>query len=422
MAEPAADPDTSARGALHPSPSAATASPTGLVLSDRQEQILRAVCRDFIVTGVDVASAALVRRHGFRWSSATLRQELAALERMGLLRRAHRSAGCSPTEAGLRCYVASLPSGRTAQPELITAVDRSLQRLREDPSRGMRAAVCVLSEASGCLAVSFLGTARDRRIAQVDVVPLVGPRALVVLALEGGATHVQPVELDELRATDPGAAQRALQERLRWLCVGRTLPEARETLLRRLHEHEAQVDRLLAHALRVALSLCAVSPLDPLWLSVAGQPTLARTVADAHHLGDVLTLLEDDQRLAELLEQLLPASCGDDVPRARVHVGVRALLDGLYRAARPSEAAGLVDGGVPPGAAGDGPRRGDDAGPGLSLVGCRVPVAGVGPEPGDGGGPNRGIVAILGPARMDYAAMIPLVEYAARALAARMCA
>jgi heat-inducible transcriptional repressor len=380
-----------------------------LALSDRQDQILRAVCRDFIMTGDDVASAALVRRHGFRWSSATLRQELAALERMGLLCRAHRSAGCSPTDAGLRYYVSALPPGRVAQPELISAVDRSLQRLRDDPSRGMRAAVCVLSEVTGCLAVSFLGTAQDRRMQQVDTVPLGGSRALVVLTLEGGATHVQPVDLDEPVAADPGAAHvplQALQERLRWLCVGRTLPEAREALLRQLHEHEAQVDRLLAQALRVALSLCARSPLDPLWLQIAGQPALARRLADAERLGDVLTLLEDDQRLAEVLDQLLPAPQGDDVPRARVHVGVRG-LPGFSGAAMSDSSPGPAL------------NRGES---GLSLVGCRVPVAGGGPDGGPTGGPNRGVVALLGPARMDYAAMIPLVEYAARALAARMCA
>jgi heat-inducible transcriptional repressor len=352
------------------------------------------------VTGDDVASAALGRRHGFAWSSATLRQELAALERMGLLRRAHRSAGCSPTETGLRYYVSVLPPGRVAEPQLISAVDRTLHGLRDDPSRGMRAAVCVLSEATGCLAVSFLGTAQDPlRMQQVDVVPLGGSRALVVLTLEGGAPpHVQPVELEGPACTDPASALTALQERLRWLCVGRTLPDAREALLRRLHEHEAQVDRLLAQALRVALSLCARCPLDPLWLQIAGQPALARSLADAERLGDVLTLLEDDQRLAEVLDQLLPAPAGDDVPRAWVHVGVRG-FSGVGKGDPQSPTLERIE-------------------PGLSLVACRVPIAGGGPDRG----PDRGVVALLGPARMDYAAMIPLVEYAARALAARMCA
>jgi len=379
-------------------------------LSERQEQILRAVCRDFIVSGEPVASAALIRHHGFRWSSATLRQELAALERMGLLWRPHRSAGCSPTEAGLRSYVTLLPPGGVvARPALINAVDRSLERLRDDPSRGMRAAACVLSEASGCLAVTFVGTAQSGRIDQVDVVPLVGVRALVVLTLEGGATHVQPIELEAspegaTAAAAPEVELRRLQERLRWLCLRRTLPDARQALLRRLGEHEAQVDRLLAQALRVALTLCAVSPLDPLWMQIAGQPALVRGLPDAERLGDVLRLLEDDQRLAEVLDQLLPAAADAGPPRARVHVGVRGLPHLLAKGAEASWGAGAA------GRSSEGPE------PGLCLVGCRVPV------PGQGEAPNRGAVALLGSARMDYAAMIPLVEYAARALGARMCA
>ncbi len=373
--------------------------PEARALSDRQQMILRAVCRDFIVTGDEVASAALIRRHGFRWSSATVRQELAALERMGLLRRAHRSAGCTPTELGLRRYVGSLPMGGSPNPELVSAVDLSLQRLHEDPRQGMRAAVCVLSQVSGCLAVSFVGTAQSGLLEQVDVVPLGGSRALVVLTVEGGATHVQPVELEALPdGADPAVELRRLQERLRGLCVGRTLLDARETLIARLGEHEAQVDRLLAQALRVGLSLCAVSPLDPLWMQMAGQPALARGLPDPARLGDVLGLLDDDQRLAEVLDQLLPASDAGP-PRAKVYVGVRGLIE--------------------PGSPGRAPSSSSEhAEPGLSLVGCRVPT-GRGPSEG---GPDRGAVALLGSARMDYAAMIPLVEYAARALAARMCA
>jgi len=375
-----------------------------LALSDRQQQILRAVCRDYIVTGDEVASSALVRRHGLRWSSATLRQELADLERMGLLRRPHRSAGCSPTALGLRRYVGALPRFGGPNPELASAVDLSFERLREDPSGGMRAAVCVLSEVSGCLAVSFVGTAQSGRMEQVDVVPLVARRALVVLTMVGGATHVQPVELDALdEGSDPGVELRRLQERLRGLCVGRTLLDAREALMRQLGEHEAQVDRLLAQALRVGLTLCAINPLDPLWMQMAGQPALARGLPDAERLGDVLGVLDDDQRLAEVLDQLLPASADESLPRARVYVGVRGLIE-----------AGTV---------GPGRSRSDDDAeahiePSLSLVGCRVPTG----RGAGAGGPDRGAVALLGSARMDYAALIPLVEYAARALAARMCA
>lgn len=365
-------------------------------LSERQQRLLRAVCRDFVVSGDPVGSAALVRRHGFRWSSATLRQELAVLERKGLLRRPHRSAGCSPTRAGLRHYVEGLQPGTDPAPALVSAVDRSLSRLRDDPSQGMRAAVCVLSEISGCLAVTFVGNERHGKMSGVDVVPLVGARALVVLTMEGGATHVQPVELDSATEDDEAdLAQRlrSLEHRLRGLCIGRTLTGAREVLLARLGEREAQVDRLLAEALRVAVSLCAISPLDPLWLQISGQTRLVQGMADAERLGQVLQLLEDDQRLAEVLGQLLPTA-ERGLPRARVHVGVGGLLDD---AASDRDPAGA---------------------PGLSLVGCRVAMTEGSIEQTG----LRGAVALLGPAQMDYAAMIPLVEYAARALAARMSA
>jgi heat-inducible transcriptional repressor len=369
-------------------------------LSPRQDAILCAVCRDYIVGGGEVSSSALVQRHGFRWSRATMRQELAALEHMGYLRRPHRSAGCTPSRRGLQHFAARLPAGTGPGADVVAAVEHSLRRLRTDPSlgssrdlaRGMRATACVLSEVSGCLAVTFLGSTSEERIEQVDVVRLVGPRALVVLSLPGNTARMQPVDLahvgDGTSADDewPLVLER-LQARLRSLCVGRTLAGAREELASRLHAHEAQVDRLLAQALRVGLAVCTADALDPLFMEVAGQPALVRGTVDLDRLGDVLALLEDDQRLARVLCQLLPEPDGGAV-RAEVRVGAEGLV-------APT---------------------GDGEAPGLALVGCRLPVR----ASAHGEGAERGAVVLIGPDRMDYAVVIPLVEYAARALAARV--
>jgi heat-inducible transcriptional repressor len=363
-------------------------------LSPRQDAILRAVCRDYIVGGGEVSSSALVRRHEFRWSSATLRQELAALEHMGYLRRPHRSAGCTPSRRGLQHFAAGLPGGPGLGADVVAAVEHSLRRLRADDAggmgRSMRATACVLSEVSGCLAVTFLGSTSEERIEQIDVVRLVGPRALVVLSLPGNTARMQPVDLDLGPGTDDDSGPQVfehLQSRLRALCVGRTLAQAREELASRVHAHEAQVDRLLAQALRVGLAVCTADALDPLWMEVAGQPSLVRGTVDVERLGDVLSLLEDDQRLARVLCQLLPEPEGGAV-RAEVRVG----------------AEGLVTQGEGGGA------------PGLALVGCRLPVR----ASSRGEGAERGAVVLIGPDRMDYAVAIPLVEYAARALAARV--
>ena len=96
-------------------------------LTPRQEAILLAVCRDYMMTGREVSSGALVRTHGFSWSSATIRQELASLERGGFLHRSHHSSGRLPTRIGVERYVNSLPEGGAVAPSLAAVVDINSQ-------------------------------------------------------------------------------------------------------------------------------------------------------------------------------------------------------------------------------------------------------------------------------------------------------
>ena len=367
-------------------------------LTARQARILCAVCRDYALHGGEVSSASLVRTHGFHWSPATIRSELAALERSGFLMRPHHSAGRRPTQQGLAYYVDTV---RAVEPrrELVAAVDQSLRDV--GMGDGMRATVCVLSEAVGCVAVSFLGTPRAGTVRALEVMPLVAPRALVVLEMDTGTRSMQPVTVERLVDGDEdfATALLGLQHRLRSLCLGRTLAQARAELLERQSEHEARFDRVLGAALKIGLALCGGVWLDPLWLQVAGKRSLAHELSGANRLGEVLSLLEDTQRLAEVLCQLLPDPAGDDV-RAEVRVGMGGLFEhepvGRSGGAEPRDGSALLSG--------------------LALVGCRLPAA-MGSDT-----TQKGAVALLGSDRMDYASVIPLVEYAARALAARMCA
>jgi hypothetical protein len=168
-------------------------------------------------------------------------------------------------------------------------------------------------------------------------------------------------------------------------------------------EQEAHLDRLLAESLRLGLWLCTAAALDPLWVQIAGQRLLAGQSGQS--LTQILALFDDYHGLAELLCQLLPERVG--VARAEVHVAAEV---------RPG-VLGL--GGGLGGLGGDGE---DGVEPpyvlsGLSLVGCRVHRS---PDPEGGEDSHRTAgVALLGPDRMDYEAVIPLVEYAAQALAAR---
>jgi len=362
----------------------AVSAPFTTTLSARQQEVLAALCRDYIVTGDEVSSAGLVRTHGFRWSSATIRQELAVLERDGFVHRPHRSSGCLPTRAGLERYVRSLPAQVDPSPDLAAAVDRGLRDGGQHLDTSLRAASCVLSEVAGCVAVAFWGSTRSGRIADIEVVPLVGGRALLAMTMDDKSTIMRPVSLPRLRheGRDLETELVRLRGRLRALCRGRTLSEARLELSRRQQEEEARFDTLLAEALRIGLNLCAGASLDPLWLQVSGQPTLARGLPHLDHITDVLELLEDVHRLADVLCQLLPEGDeGSESVRASVRMGLEASVS-------TEESLG-----------------------GIALVGCRV--RGQGPR----NEARTGAVAVLGSARMDYAALIPLVEYAARTLA-----
>ena len=357
-------------------------------LTSRQQRLLFAVCRDYVVTGEPASSGRLVKVHGLPWSSATVRQEFAVLERDGLLERSHHSSGRLPTRAGLELYVASLAGATALPPHLATVVDRGLAAAGHSVGDEVRAASAVLSEVAGCVAVSFVGAARGGRLETVDVAPLVLPRALVVLGFGDGSTAMRTVSIEALDE-DPALADRqvrSLQAHLRELCTGRSLDEALARLRGLQQAQQARIDHALAEALRVGLIVCAGASLDPLWLQVAGQRTLAGgDGVRPESLGEVLGLLEDYQRLAEVLCQLVPASEGNAhqaQAQARVRVGVP-----LSRALAPVH-----------------PAR-------LTVVGCRLPHLETGPHP-------TGMVALLGSDRMDYARAIPLVEYAARSLAA----
>ncbi len=365
-------------------------------LSVRQLELLRAVCREYLLGGDEVASAALAR--SCDWSSATIRNELAALERCGLVDRPHRSAGCRPTRAGLELYVREQPRDDEPPPVLARAFERSLAGSAASPEQGMRAAVCVLAELAGCVAVSFVTDSSSKRVADVELVPLSSARALAVVSFEGGGNTVQPIGV-------PGCASvQALsdellesQRRLRELCIGRTLHEAHAELLRLQHALQSHVDRRLAEVVRLGLSLVA-GGLDPLWLSVAGASNLAPGLAGLglDGLREVLGRLEDDRRLADILWQLVPPVPSAERPRAQVVLGGSSLLGLDHEATAGTDAR----------AVGDAPLR-------LALVGCRLPSF------GPPSGARAGAVAVIGPDRLDYAALIPLVEYAARALAAR---
>jgi len=360
-------------------------------LSERQVRILQALCRQYMASGRPVASSSVSRALGLRWSSATIRNELVALELAGYVYQPHHSSGRLPSGSGLALYINGLSVAAAPPLTVRRVVDHSLAQ-RVSGASDMRTTARVLSELVGCVAVAFIGEPRRAVMRRLELIVMQGSYALVTLTLDDGTVSRHPLHLDSrlLESADHTAIGKLL-ERLRELCIGKTLDEARTYLGRKVVDQEVRFDRWLSESLRLGLLLCTMANLDPLWLQVAGQRMLAQATATGSGgvdaLAHILGLLEDYHQLAEVLCQLLPEPAGDGL-HAEVRLGhdLGSLL------------VGESGGGAPP----------------MCLVGCRLPS--------HLEGEKTGAVALLGPDRMDYEAVIPLVEYAAQALASRTCA
>ena len=174
-------------------------------LSERARQVLQALLFEYTVTAEPVGSRQVAKKHALGLSPATIRNTMADLEEMGYLAQPHTSAGRVPTDKAYRYYVDSL-MGRT---EIGRADAHRLQRqvsgTRSEIDDLMEATSAQLSELSHYAAVILAPPLQHTRLERVDLIPVEGDRAIVVLATETGwgmsriLAFEEPVPRSEVR-------------------------------------------------------------------------------------------------------------------------------------------------------------------------------------------------------------------------------
>ncbi len=125
-------------------------------MHERRKKILVAVIEEYTKTGLPVGSSVLAEKYGFTVSSATLRNDMAALEESGLLYQPHTSAGRMPTDAGYRYFVEEVMPDRELSKKEQQALQRELLQLKAQNTRLTRTTARLLSTLSGYVAVSVL--------------------------------------------------------------------------------------------------------------------------------------------------------------------------------------------------------------------------------------------------------------------------
>jgi heat-inducible transcriptional repressor len=336
-------------------------------LDPRARQLLRTLIARYIRDGEPVGSQTLARHAGLDVSPATIRNILGDLEELGLLSSPHTSAGRIPTAQGYRVFVDSLL-------QLRPLPDTELARLRQELPAGA-GTQSLLGNASELLSAMshFVGVvSAPKREAfafrHIDFVPLEGQRVLAILVFADN--DVQNRVLQTRRVYDAAELERVANY-LNQHFAGRPLAEVRATLVHELQAARSEMETLLAHTVELAQQ--ALAPGDEEDVVLAGQSRLlgVQDLSDLDRLRELFEAFARKREILQLLERTLRA------PGVRIFIGEETGLASLE---------------------------------GMSLV----------TAPYGAGDRVLGVLGVIGPSRMAYDRVIPVVKAAADVLGAAL--
>jgi heat-inducible transcriptional repressor len=267
-------------------------------LNKRAREVLRLIVDAYVETGEPVGSRAISRKLGMNLSPATIRNVMADLEEFGLLHAPHTSAGRLPTEAGLRLFVHGLLQvGHLSDDERETingrasAAGRSLQEVLGE-------ATAVLSGLSGCTGL-VVAPKTDKPLRHLEFVALGPGRTLIVMVTEDGAVENRVIETPlGIPAASLVMASNYLSARL----IGRTIDEGRAAILAEIESARSQLDALTASLVEAGLAIRSIGTDQ---LIVRGQGNLLEDIgnrADVARIRVLFEALETKDTMLKLLE------------------------------------------------------------------------------------------------------------------------
>lgn len=340
-----------------------------LSLDPRARRLLRSLISQHIRDGEPVGSRTLARSSGLDVSPATIRNILSDLEEIGLLAAPHASAGRIPTAQGYRVFVDSLLQMKPVQEAEFTRMRANLaagagtQALLSNTSELLSA----MTQFVGVVTVPQRGQFAFRHI---DFVPLDGQRVLVILVFTDN--EVQNRIITPRRAYTPAELEQTANF-LNSQFAGRPLHEIRATLLRDLRDTRSEMERLLSAAVELSEQALGEGTGSQDDMLLTGQTRLmgVQDLSDMERLRELFEAFSRKREILQLLERTIHAQ------------GVRVFI---------GEETGLAP-----------------------LDGCTVVTAPYGVH-----GRVLGVLGVIGPTRMAYDRVIPMVQATADLLGAAL--
>jgi heat-inducible transcriptional repressor len=328
-------------------------------LSDRQKTLLLLLIRDYIETAQPVGSKRLVERYHLDLSSATIRNEMAALTEMGYLRQPHTSAGRVPTEEGYRVFVGQMMNQAELPQSIQQTISHQFYQSRPDVEQWMTLAASVLAHQSQGVSLVTAPHPERVRFKHVELISTQGRQVLMVMVMAGGEVSQQILTLAE-----PVAQERLSQTaaHLSGTLSGRGLDEI-SSLPSRSDTLEQDILTLIVTDLRRMEDNVSGQIYTDGQTNLLAEPEFA----ESDEARRALKLFEERGTLQDLLAR---TSTGSTVGGLQVLIGGEGEWEELRQ---------------------------------CSMVLARYGVPGL----------ATGMLGVLGPMRMSYARAIPTVRFVA---------
>ncbi len=330
-------------------------------LSPRSRQILEAIVEDYIATAEPVGSSTVARRHAMTLSAATVRNVMANLEEMGLLTSPHTSAGRIPTEKAYRFYVDSLVALRQVTREEKQMIIRRCRQAGAGLSDILKETSRTLSSLSNYIGIVVAPSFISDVFRHIEFLHLGTRRVLAILVSSNGSVQNRLVETEE---DIPQEDLVRMGNYLNDLMQGLTISQVRERILKEMQSEKVQYDHLMSRALRISQQAVTMEDEE---IFVEGQARILDQpeFSDVRRMQDIFRAFEQKGHLLQLLNRCMTAE------------GVQIYIGSETPVSRSA---------------------------GVSLITSRFVTS----------SNTVGLLGIIGPTRMGYSNVIPIVDYTAR--------
>jgi heat-inducible transcriptional repressor len=277
-------------------------------LSEREQLLLKVLVGSYIRDGLPIGSRSLSRESGLALSSATIRNIVADLERLGFVSSPHTSAGRVPTDKGYRFFVDSLLKARTPLDDdpALAELKRQLENARDDPKALVAAASQLISNVTHLAGVVTLPRTQQASITQIEFVSLSDNRALVILVFNDREVQNRIIQLERYHSADElRRAANFLTER----CRGKTLAQVRQEILREMQETRETMNTLMKDAITVAERVFQTDDASRMEYVIAGETNLmgAGELSSVDKLRRLFEAFNEKRDILNLLDHSLRA-------------------------------------------------------------------------------------------------------------------